>query len=86
MFKKWVIDEFLQKWSIDMNMCNYIPMLKHCKINFGYEMYLDILPSKLRNILTKLRSMINLPWMIIMMYGKIGSHGHTIFKTRIYVI
>ena len=36
-------------------MCNYLPMLKDYKINFGYEMYLDILPSKLRNILTKLR-------------------------------
>ena len=38
-----------------MNMCNNLPMLKHYKINFGYEIYLDILPSKLRNILTKLR-------------------------------
>ena len=28
--------------------------LKHYKINFGYEIYLDILPPKLRNILTKL--------------------------------
>ena len=28
-------------------MCSYIPILKHYKINFGYEMYLDILPSKL---------------------------------------
>ena len=30
-------------------------MLKYHKINFGYEMYLNTLPSKLRNILTKLR-------------------------------
>ena len=36
-------------------MCHYLPMLKHYKIKFGYEMYLDILPSKLENILTKLR-------------------------------
>ena len=36
-------------------MCNYLPMLKYYKINFGYEIYLDTLPSKLRNILTKLR-------------------------------
>ena len=55
MFKKRVIDEFLQKLYNDMNMCNYLPMLKYYKINFGYEMYLDTLPSKLRNILTKLR-------------------------------
>ena len=55
MFKKRLIDEFLQKWYNDMNMCNYLPMLKYYKINFGYEMYLDTLPSKLRNILTKLR-------------------------------
>ena len=55
MFKKRVIDEFLQKWYNDMNMCNYLPMLKYYKINFGYETYLDTLPSKLRNILTKLR-------------------------------
>ena len=38
-----------------MNMCNYLPMLKYSKINFGYEMYLVTLPSKLRYILTKLR-------------------------------
>ena len=38
MFKKRVIDEFLQRWCNDMNMCNYLPMLKHYKINFGYEM------------------------------------------------
>ena len=38
-----------------MNMCNYLSMLKHYKINFGYEMYLDILPYKLRNVLIKLR-------------------------------
>ena len=37
-----------------MNMCNYPPMLKYYEINLGYEMYLDILSSKLRNILTKL--------------------------------
>ena len=55
MFKKLVIDDFLQKWYYDMDMCYYLPMLKHYKINFGYEMYLDILPLKLRNILTKLR-------------------------------
>ena len=55
MFKKRVIDEFLQKWYNDINTCHYLPMLKHYKINFGYEMYLDILPPKLRNILTKLR-------------------------------
>ena len=36
-------------------MCNYLPMLKYYKINFGYEMYLDTLPSKLRNTLTTLR-------------------------------
>ena len=36
-------------------MCNYLPMLKYYKINFCYEMYLDTLLSKLRNILTKLR-------------------------------
>ena len=45
MFKKRVIDEFLQKWYNDKNTCHYIPMLKY-KIN-GYEMYVDILPSKL---------------------------------------
>ena len=55
MCKKRVIDAFLQKWYNDMNMCNYLPMLKYYKINFGYEVYLDTLPSKLRNILTKLR-------------------------------
>ena len=55
LFKKRVIDECLQKWYNDMNTCHYLPMLKHYKINFGYEMYLDILPPKLRNILTKLR-------------------------------
>ena len=55
MFKKRVIDEFLQKWYNDMNMCNYLPMLKHCKINFDYAMYFHILSSKLRYILTKLR-------------------------------
>ena len=38
-----------------MNMCHYLPMLKHYKIDFGYEIYLDILPPKLRYILTKLR-------------------------------
>ena len=54
MFMKRVIDEFLQKRYNDMNMCNYLPMLKYYKINFGYEMYLVTLPSKLRNILTKL--------------------------------
>ena len=42
MFKKRVIYEFLQQWYNDMNMCNYIPMLKQYKSNFGYEMYLDI--------------------------------------------
>ena len=36
-------------------MCNYLPMLKYYKINFGYEMYLDTLPLKLRNTLTTLR-------------------------------
>ena len=55
MCKKRVIDAFLQKWNNDMNMCNYLPILKYYKINFGYEMYLDTLPSKLRSILTKLR-------------------------------
>ena len=55
MCKKRVIDEFLQEWYNDMKMCNYLPMLKYHKISFGYEMYLDTLPSKLRNILTKLR-------------------------------
>ena len=45
MFKKRVIDEFLQKWYNEINMCNYLPMLKYCKINFGYEMYLDTLPT-----------------------------------------
>ena len=50
MCKKRVIDEFLQKWYNDMNMCNYLPMLKYYMINFGYEMYLDTLPSKLRII------------------------------------
>ena len=25
-FKKRVIDEFLQKWYNDLNMCNYLPM------------------------------------------------------------
>ena len=49
MCKKRVIDAFLQKWYNDMNMCNYLPMLKYYKINFGYEMYLDTLPSILRN-------------------------------------
>ena len=53
MFKKRVIYDFLQKWYNDINMCNYLPMLKYYKINFGYEMYLDTLPS--RNTLTKLR-------------------------------
>ena len=37
-----------------MNMSNYLPILEHYKINVGYEMYLDVLPTKLRNILTKL--------------------------------
>ena len=46
MFKKRVIDEFLQKWYNDMNICHYLPMLKRYKVNFGYEIYLDILPSK----------------------------------------
>ena len=50
MFKKRVIDGFLQKWFNDMNKCHYLPMLKHYKIKFGYEMYLDILPSKLRGM------------------------------------
>ena len=31
-------------------MCNYLPMLKYYMINFGYEMDLDTLPSKLRII------------------------------------
>ena len=35
MFKKLVIDRLLQKWYNDMNMCNYLPMFKHFKINFG---------------------------------------------------
>ena len=42
MFKKWVIDAFLQKWYNDINMCNCLLNLKHYKINFGYKMYLDI--------------------------------------------
>ena len=35
MFKKLVIDKLLQKWYNDMKMCNYLPMFKHVKINFG---------------------------------------------------
>ena len=37
-----------------MNRCNYLPMLKYYKSNFCYEMYIDTLPSNLRNIFTKL--------------------------------
>ena len=42
----------LQKWYNDISTCHYLPMLEHYKINFDYEMYIDILRSKLRNILS----------------------------------
>ena len=40
---------------MNTSMCNYLSMLEHNEINFDYEMYLDSLHSKLRNILTKFR-------------------------------
>ena len=49
-------DQFIQKWSNDINSSSKGHTYKIFKPIFGYEKYLDILPSKFRKILVKFRT------------------------------
>ena len=49
-------DQFIQKWSNNINISSKGHTYKIFKRIFGYEKYLDILPSKFRKILVKFRT------------------------------
>ena len=54
-FKERVIDTFKQNWNQRLQECGTLDIYKKCKTVFEFENYLDVLPFKLRNNVSKLR-------------------------------
>jgi hypothetical protein len=50
-----VIDCFIQGWNVNKGSSEVLDLYKNFKNVFGYEAYLDILPSSLRCYITRLR-------------------------------
>ena len=55
LFKRRVIDVFIQEWSGGVNRNSVLDQYNNFKTCFGYEEYLNILPVNLRSFFTKLR-------------------------------
>ena len=49
------MDCFIQKWHSDLQNNRVLTLYKHFKVEFSYETYLDIFPTKYRVALSKLR-------------------------------
>ena len=54
-FKERVIDVFKQEWFNKISLSGSLTLYKNIKLSFGIENYLDVLPSKLRINISKLR-------------------------------
>jgi hypothetical protein len=55
LFKARLIDTFKRNWSQRLQECGTLFMYKQFKTEFRFEPYLDLLPFKFRNALSKLR-------------------------------
>ena len=54
-FKRRVIDCFMQKWHDEVYNCGVLCSYRHFKNAFEYETYLDVLPFNLVHFISKLR-------------------------------
>ena len=54
-FKQRLMDCFIQKWHSDLQNNGVLTLYKHFNVDFSYETYLDIFPTKYRVALSKLR-------------------------------
>ena len=54
-FRERVIDVFKQEWFNKISLSGSLTLYKNIKLSFGIENYLDVLPSKLRINISKLR-------------------------------
>ena len=54
-FKQRLMDCFMQKWHSDLQNNGVLVLYKHFKIDFSYECYLNICPTKYRIAFSKLR-------------------------------
>ena len=54
-FKQRVIDEFIQNWHVHIDNSKSLILYKNLKEHFLPELYINVLPLKLRTVITKMR-------------------------------